>query len=132
MSLAMDSPGHSAKNCIYTLMDTDSDYILHVEVVDVWHSQLKSACMEKVGCQRALDFLMSQVEVDEFITDALSQIIKMLGNKISNSFPLSLHVACIYYILPNTHSCIKSMVNKAICNIHSKIKSDWTTTITQV
>ena len=26
----MDSPGHSAKNCIYTLIKVDSNYILHV------------------------------------------------------------------------------------------------------
>jgi hypothetical protein len=56
--------------------------------------------MEKVGCQHALDFLMSQVEVDEFITDASSQIIKMLGNKIANSFPLPLHVFIIFYPIP--------------------------------
>ena len=43
----MDSPGHSAKNCIYTIMDTDSDYILHVEVVDELHSQLKMPVWKK-------------------------------------------------------------------------------------
>ena len=94
----MDSPGHSAKNCIHTVMEVDSNYILHVEVVDVRHSQLKSACMEKVGCQRALDFLMPRVQINELITDASSQIIKMLGNKIScdSNFILLPHTHFIY------------------------------------
>ena len=45
----MDSPGHSAKNCIYTLMEVDSNYILHVEVVDVRHCQLKKCLHGKGG-----------------------------------------------------------------------------------
>ena len=54
--------------------------VLHVEVVDVRHSQLKSVVMEKVGCERALDFLMGKLKVTELVSDASSQIIKMLGN----------------------------------------------------
>ena len=42
----MDYPGFSAKNCTYTLMHAELDYVLHVEVVDVRHSQLKSTVME--------------------------------------------------------------------------------------
>lgn len=73
----MDSPGHSAKNCVYTLMEAESDYVIHLEVVR--HCQLKSACMEKVGCEQVLDVCMQKVTVDELITDASSQVIKMLG-----------------------------------------------------
>ena len=75
----MDSPGFSAKNCTYTLMHVELDYVLHVKVVDVRHSQLKSVVMEKVGCERALDFLMGKLKVTELVSDASSQIIKMLG-----------------------------------------------------
>ena len=74
----MDSPGFSAKNCIYTLMHAELDYVLHVEVVDVRHSQLKSSVMEKVGCQRALDKVKENANVVELVTDASSQIIIML------------------------------------------------------
>ena len=79
----MDSPGFCAKNCTYTLMHADLDYILHVEMVDVRHSQLKSATMKKVGCERALDFLMKKLSVEELVTDASSQLIKMLGEYTS-------------------------------------------------
>ena len=60
-------------------MHAELDYILHVELVDVRHSQLKSSVMEKVGCQRAMTFLMEKLPVVELVTDASSQLIKMLG-----------------------------------------------------
>ena len=55
------------------------NYILQVEVVDVRQSQLKSVVVEKVGCKRALDALMSKLNIHEFVTDASGQIIKLLG-----------------------------------------------------
>ena len=42
-------------------------------------TQLKSVVMEKVGCERALDNLMEKVRVVELVTDASSQIIKIIG-----------------------------------------------------
>ena len=48
-------------------------------MVDVRHSQLKSAVMEKDGCERNLHFLMKKLSIDEIVTDASSRIIKMLG-----------------------------------------------------
>ena len=67
-------------------MHAELDYVLHVEVDDVHvaHSQLKSFVMEKVGCERALDFFMGKLKVTELVSGASSQIIKML---------------CKYYIL---------------------------------
>ena len=90
----MDSPGFCAKNCTYTMMHEELDYVLHVELVDVRHSQLKSAVMEKIGCQRALDFLMAKINIGELVTDASSQIIKMLGNIF---FIVHLLFAYIYF-----------------------------------
>ena len=37
--------------------------------------------MEKVGCERALDVCMEKMTVDKWVTDASSQIIKMLGKR---------------------------------------------------
>lgn len=75
----MDSPGFCAKYCTYSLMHATLDYILQVEVVDVRQSQLKSVVMEKVGCERALNALMSKLNIQELVTDASGQIIKLLG-----------------------------------------------------
>ena len=74
----MDSPGFCAKYCTYSLMHATLDYILQVEVVDVRQSQLKSVVMEKVGCERALDALMSKLNIQELVTDASGQIINYL------------------------------------------------------
>lgn len=97
----MDSPGYSAKNCTYTVMHAELDYVLHVEVVDVRHSQLKSVVMEKVGCQRALDYLMGRINIVEFVTDASSQIIKLLGNFTIYSLfcPLCINGICSIVLL---------------------------------
>ena len=75
----MDSPVFCAKYCTYSLMHATLDYILQVEVVDVRQSQLKSVVMEKVGCERALNALMSKLNIQELVTDASGQIIKLLG-----------------------------------------------------
>lgn len=97
----MDSPGFCAKNCTYTLMHADLDYILHVEMVDVRHSQLKSATMEKVGCERALDFLMKKLSVEELVTDASSQLIKLLGEYTSSTMKQFIQQNPSQYISPS-------------------------------
>ena len=89
----MDSPGFSAKNCTYTLMHVTTDYILAVEFVDVRHSQLKSAVMEKVGCERALDSFMAKVNIEELVTDASSQVIKLLGTL---NHVIILNLSCVF------------------------------------
>ena len=61
------------------LINVNIIYVLHIKLVDIWHSQLKSAVMERVGCERALDFLMQKLKVDELVTDASSQLIKFVG-----------------------------------------------------
>ncbi|CAB3990362.1 Hypothetical predicted protein [Paramuricea clavata] len=60
-------------------MHEELDYVLYVEVVGVRHAQLKSVVMEKDGCEWAMDFLMQKLSVQEFVTDASSQLIKMLA-----------------------------------------------------
>ena len=77
----MDSPGFSAKTCVYPLMHSSLEYMIHVEVVDVRHAQMKSTVMEKVACQCALDSIEQKLNVVEVVTDACSQKIKMLGKK---------------------------------------------------
>ena len=81
----MDSPGFCAKNCTYTLMDASTDYTLGVEVVDVRHAQNKSSVMEKIGCERALYALMGKINIAELVTDASSQIIKLIGTLYANN-----------------------------------------------
>ena len=75
----MDSPGHSAKHCVYSLMDTNNFYILHVQNVDARLIQLKSTVMERKAYEEALLYLLQNLEVTEFVSVANIQIIKMLS-----------------------------------------------------
>ena len=75
-----DSPGHSATYCMYTFMELASSYIIHQELVDVREVQLKSPNMEKLGCQRGLDYLLNQLgSLKGFVTDDHPQISAMLN-----------------------------------------------------
>lgn len=68
----MDSPGHSTKHCVYSLMDTNNIYILHVQDVDVRLTQLKSTVIERKGCEEALLYLLQNLKVTEFASDSNS------------------------------------------------------------
>lgn len=96
----MDSPGFCAKNCTYTLMHASMDYVLQVDIVDVRHSQLKSVVMEKVGCERGLDALMAKINIVELVTDASSQITKMLGNFLYIIYNLQVGLKIIFTSYP--------------------------------
>ena len=85
----MDSPGHCAKYCAYTLMHEQYKYILNMDLVDVREAEGKSACMEKLGCKRALNKLKKDLNVAELVTDANSQIIKMIAE--DEDFKFILH-----------------------------------------
>lgn len=65
-----DSPGFSAKNLCYFLMELVSEYILEVEVVDKRHVDMKSTAMEKKALQQSLTRLKQVLNVVEISTDA--------------------------------------------------------------
>ena len=50
----MDSPGFSAKYCLYIMMDHFLDLIVDIEVVDKREAGGTSSLMEKMGCKRIL------------------------------------------------------------------------------
>ena len=52
----MDSPGFSAKYCLYTMMDHFLDLIVDVQVVDKREAGGTSSHMEKMGCKRILEY----------------------------------------------------------------------------
>ena len=74
-----DSPGHTAKNLCYFLMELVSDYILEVEVRDERHVGLASTNMERQALQNALQRLRSSINIVEVVTDASTSIKKMIG-----------------------------------------------------
>ena len=77
-----DSPGFSAKNLCYHLMEIVTEYILEVEVLDKRHVGMKSSTMETKALKNALKRLKGVANVVEVCTDASSSIKKLLDNAI--------------------------------------------------
>ena len=59
----MDSPGFSAKYCLYVMMHTFLNVILDVEVVDKREASGTSTLMEKIGCNRILEWANSVLNI---------------------------------------------------------------------
>ena len=91
-----DSPGHSAKYGSYSLIDFDTDKIIHMELVQVKecinyiHDRIlfqsnqvaSSNHMEKEGLSRALKFLDAKLlQVGTLVTDRHKQIDKFINKE---------------------------------------------------
>ena len=74
-----DSPGFSAKNLCYFIMEVTSKYILQVQIVDKRHVGLVSSNMEVEGLKKSLKKLQEDLNVVELVTDASSSVKKLLG-----------------------------------------------------
>lgn len=74
----MDSPGFSAKYCVYTMMEHYLNVIVDIEVVDKRESGGTSSLMEKMGCKRLLERMMKSLHLGELVTDASRTIMKMV------------------------------------------------------
>lgn len=74
-----DSPGFSAKNLCYFLMEVTSGYILELEVRDKRHVGLASTNMERAALNNALKRLKEVLRVVEIVMDASGSIKKLIG-----------------------------------------------------
>lgn len=81
----MDSPGHCAKYCTYSMMENDSKKIIAIETLDKRAVGKKSTNMEKAGFQRALEDVRSSNNVTEVVTDAHLQIGALMSMLNSNT-----------------------------------------------
>lgn len=76
----MDSPGHSAKYCTYTVMNQADKKSLAMKVIDKRETELKSSTMEARGFLKAMRSLQDEgVIVKEVVTDAHPQIACIMG-----------------------------------------------------
>ncbi|XP_069138377.1 uncharacterized protein [Argopecten irradians] len=86
----MDSPGHSAQYCTYSLMELDSNKIMSIVTVDKRETGKVSTVIKKLGFQRALEDLLSKnVKVAEIATDQHMQISSLMKKErpdIKHSF----------------------------------------------
>lgn len=81
----MDSPGHCAQYCTYTLMEHESKDVLAMVTVDKRETGLKSANMERKAFLKALEQVEEPgVEVVEVVTDGHIQIAAEMRGKCNN------------------------------------------------
>ena len=73
-----DSPGHSARYCVYTLMEHASKVVVDMAVVDKRETGGNSVTMEKEGLRRLLEKMATVLPFSELTTDASSSIMKLV------------------------------------------------------
>ena len=74
-----DSPGFTAKNLSYFLMEMTIGYIIDLEVLDKREVELKSVNMDKKALENILQRIKSVLNVVEVVTDASSSVKKMMS-----------------------------------------------------
>ena len=75
-----DSPGKSAKYYTYSLMESKSNKILHVETIDKCEVNLKSPNMEREAFKRSMEYLISRgIKITEAVTDASMAVTSTTG-----------------------------------------------------
>lgn len=77
-----DSPGFTAKNLCYYLMEMTTSYIIDVEVTDKRQVDMRSANMEKEALLKILRRLRDILHLVELVTDASASIKKTMGELI--------------------------------------------------
>ena len=74
-----DSPGHSARYCVYTLMENSTKVVLDMAVVDKRETGGNSVAIEKEGLRWFLEKMVNILPISELTTDASSTITKLVG-----------------------------------------------------
>ena len=76
----MDSPGHCAQYCTYTMMENESKKIISIITMDKREADRKSGNLEKLVFLKSMTSLgEKEVAVGEVITDAHMQITAIMG-----------------------------------------------------
>jgi len=73
-----DSPGHSARYCVYTLMEHFTTAVIDFEVIDKRETGGNSTNMEKEALRRLLEKLATVFPFQELTTDASPAVIKLV------------------------------------------------------
>ena len=79
-----DSPGHSARYCVYTLMEHATKVVVDMAVVDKRETGGNSVTVEKEGLRRLLEKMATVLPFSEITTDASSSIMKLVREMRGN------------------------------------------------
>lgn len=79
----MDSPGHCAQYCTYTVMEDQTKNILSLKTLDKWETEKKSTNLEKAGFVKCLQEIQEKgLTVKEMVTDAHLQTGAMMSKNV--------------------------------------------------
>ena len=101
-----DLPGHTARYCVYTLMEETSKVVVDLEVVDKWETGGKSAVMEKLALSRLLCKLKDVLNIAHLVTDA-STSIKALVREMKGKLILFIILLQPYVEVQETRTFMK-------------------------
>ena len=82
-----DSPGHSAKYCVYVLMEQFVSVVVDIDVVDKRETGGVSTNMEVFGLKRLLERVVGEIIVSEIVTDASTSVIALV-RKLKGKIPV--------------------------------------------
>ena len=83
-----DSPGHSAKYCVYVLMEQFAGIIVDLEVVDKRETSGVSTNMEVFGLKKLVERVVGESVLSEIVTDASTAVIALVKNMEGTVFYL--------------------------------------------
>eukprot|EP00795_Rhopilema_esculentum_P016102 gene16102-7456_t len=81
-----DSPGFSARYCVYVIIEHVTGVLVDLEVLDRRETGGHSPNMEREGLTRLLLRLMHEIDITEIVTDASSSIIKRI-KELQGKYP---------------------------------------------
>lgn len=91
-----DSPGHSARYCVYTLMEHFTKVVVDMEVIDKRETGGNYVTMGKEALRRLLERMAKVLPLNELTTDASATIMKLVremkGTMLYNNF-IPLHTS---------------------------------------
>lgn len=83
----MDSPGHSAQYCSYTVLENETNKILSILTLDKRETDKKSTNLEVLGFNRTMKAMKEKkVNVVEVVTDAHLQIGALMSKVLYKNY----------------------------------------------
>ena len=96
-----DSLGKNAKYCTYSLMESETNNILHMEMIDKREVNLKLPNIGREAFKRSMEYLISTgIKITEIVTDASTAVISTTGS-YKFSYHLLLYFSIMKIFYPN-------------------------------
>nr|XP_034315406.1 LOW QUALITY PROTEIN: uncharacterized protein LOC105340464 [Crassostrea gigas] len=117
----MDSPGHCAQYCTYTVMEDQTKKILSLKTLDKRETEKKSTNLEKAGFVKCLQEIQEKgLTVKEVVTDAHLQI----GAMMKKDYPEIKHSHDIWHAAKNLGKKLLSAGQEKNCKELQKWSKD--------